>query len=135
MLSTCLLTRLCRVLLQKLTGLQLVKKFPAFYGTRKFINALTSVRHCYLSWASRIQSTYSTSHFVEIHPNIIHPSTPRSHKMCYKIASYIKWVFHSSTYFEIISFVLAYRKCNLFTEFNKYSDLCLQISGDCKMLL
>jgi hypothetical protein len=32
----------CRVLLEKLTGLQLVKKFPAFYGTRRFITALTS---------------------------------------------------------------------------------------------
>jgi len=30
---TYLLTPSCRVLLEKLTGLQLVKKFPAFYGT------------------------------------------------------------------------------------------------------
>jgi len=28
-----------RVLLEKLTGLQLVKKFPAFYETRRFITA------------------------------------------------------------------------------------------------
>jgi len=28
-----LLTPWCRVLLEKLTGLQLVKKFPTFYGT------------------------------------------------------------------------------------------------------
>ena len=48
----------CRVLLEKLTGLQLVKKFPAVHGTRRFITALTSVRHLYLSWASPIQSTY-----------------------------------------------------------------------------
>ena len=48
----------CRVLLEKLTGLQLVKKFPAFYGTRRFITALTSVSHLSLSWASPIQSTY-----------------------------------------------------------------------------
>jgi hypothetical protein len=27
---------------EKLTGLQLVKKFPAFYGTRRFITAFTS---------------------------------------------------------------------------------------------
>ena len=40
-----LLTPWCRVLLEKLTGLQLVKKFPAFRGTRRFITALTSVRH------------------------------------------------------------------------------------------
>ena len=47
-----------RVLLEKLTGLQLVKKFPAFCGTRRFISALTSVRHLSLSCASPIQSTY-----------------------------------------------------------------------------
>ena len=41
---TYLLTPWCRVLLEKLTGLQLVKKFPAFYGTRRFITALTSFR-------------------------------------------------------------------------------------------
>jgi len=38
--------------------LQLVKKFPAFHGTRRFITALTSVRHLSLSWASPIQSIY-----------------------------------------------------------------------------
>ena len=53
-----LLTPWCRVLLEKLTGLQLVKKFPAFYGTRRFITALTSARHLSLSWASPIHSTY-----------------------------------------------------------------------------
>ena len=55
---TYLLTAWCRVLLKKLTGLQLVKKFPTFHGTRRFITALTSVRHLSLSWASPIQSTY-----------------------------------------------------------------------------
>ena len=49
---------MCRVILEKLTGLQLVKKFPAFHGTRKFITALTSVRQLSLSWASPIQSIY-----------------------------------------------------------------------------
>ena len=44
-----LLTPWCRVLLEKLTGLQLVKKFPAFHGTRRFITALTSVCHLSLS--------------------------------------------------------------------------------------
>jgi len=38
--------------------LQLVKKFPAFHGTRRFITALTSVRHLSLSWARPIQSIY-----------------------------------------------------------------------------
>jgi hypothetical protein len=40
----------------KLTGFKLVKKFPAFYGTRRFITAITSPRHLSLSWASSIQS-------------------------------------------------------------------------------
>jgi len=47
-----LLTPWCTVLLEQLTGLQLVKKFPAFHGTRMFITALTSVRH--LSQASHL---------------------------------------------------------------------------------
>ena len=36
--------------------LQLVKKFPAFYGTPKFITVLTSARNLSLSWANSIQS-------------------------------------------------------------------------------
>ena len=55
---TYLLTPWCRVLLEKLTGLQLVKKFPAFHGTRRLITAHTSVRHLSLSWARPIQSIY-----------------------------------------------------------------------------
>jgi len=57
-LFTYLLTPWCRILLEKLTGLQPVKKFPAFHGTRMFITALTSVRHLSLSWASSIQFIY-----------------------------------------------------------------------------
>ena len=53
-----LLTPWCRVPLEKLTVLQLVKKFPAFHGTRRFITALTSVRHLSLSWANPTQSIY-----------------------------------------------------------------------------
>ena len=38
-----------RALLEKLTGFQLVKKFTAFYGTRRFITAFTRARHLSLS--------------------------------------------------------------------------------------
>ena len=57
------LTPWSRVLLETLTGFQLVKKFHAFYGTRRFITALTSARHLSLSCASLIQSIppHSTS--------------------------------------------------------------------------
>ena len=44
----------------ELASLQLVKKFPAFYGTRRFLTALTSARHLSLSWASPNQSSYPT---------------------------------------------------------------------------
>ena len=58
LLLTYLLTPWCRVLLEKLTGSQLVKKFPAFHGIQRFITALTSVRHLSLFWAHQIQSIY-----------------------------------------------------------------------------
>ena len=63
LLITYLLTPCSRVLLEKITDFQLVKKFPVFYGTRKFITAFTSDRHLSLLWASSIQSTpqYHTS--------------------------------------------------------------------------
>ena len=75
---TYLLTPWCGVCLEQLTGLQLVKKFSTFHRTRRFITAITSVRHLSLSWANPIQSIYPHHHLLEIHPNIIHPSTPRS---------------------------------------------------------
>ena len=57
-----LFTPWSRVLLGKLTGFQLVKKFSAFYGTRRFITAFTSARQLSLSWASSI-------HSIPPHPN------------------------------------------------------------------
>jgi len=44
-----------RVLLEKLKVFKLVKKFPTFYGNRRFITAFTSACHLSLSWASLIQ--------------------------------------------------------------------------------
>jgi hypothetical protein len=44
-----LLTPRSRVLLEKLTGSQLVKKFLTFYGTRMYIAAFTAARHLSLS--------------------------------------------------------------------------------------
>jgi len=54
-LPTYLLTPCSRVLLEKLTGFQKIKKFPAFYGTCKFITAFTIAPHLYLTWARSIQ--------------------------------------------------------------------------------
>jgi hypothetical protein len=71
-----LLTPWSRVLLEKLTGFQLVKKFLAFYGTRRFITAFTSATCPYPEPAR--SGPYFTSHFLKIHPNISLPSMPGS---------------------------------------------------------
>jgi len=75
---TYLLTPWGRVLLEKLTGLQLVKKFPAFHGTQRFITALNK-RPPTVSILGQPNPVHiPTSHLLEIRPNTIHPSTPRS---------------------------------------------------------
>ena len=48
-LLTYLLTPRSTVLHEKLTGFQLVKKFPAFYGTQRFITTFTTAPHLSLS--------------------------------------------------------------------------------------
>jgi hypothetical protein len=57
-MSTYLPTPFSRVLFEKLTVLQQVKKFPRFYGTRRFLTELRSARHLSLSWASPIQFSH-----------------------------------------------------------------------------
>ena len=56
-----LLTPWSKVLLEKLDGSQLLKKFPTFHGTRRFITAFTGARYQSLYWASSI-------HFITPHP-------------------------------------------------------------------
>ena len=60
-LLTWFLTPWSRILPEKLTVSQLVKKFIVFYGTRRFTTAFTRARHLSLSWASLIQ-------FMQLHP-------------------------------------------------------------------
>jgi hypothetical protein len=52
---TYILTPWNRVFLEKLTGSQLARKFPAFCDGRRYITAFTSDRHMSLCWARSIQ--------------------------------------------------------------------------------
>ena len=73
-----LFTAWSRVLLEKLTSSQLVKKFPAFYGTQRFITAFTSAQPPD-PIPSHIDPVHAlTSHFLNIHLNIILPKSGSS---------------------------------------------------------
>jgi hypothetical protein len=77
---TYLLTPWSRVLVEKLTGSQLVKKFLAFYGTWRFITAFTSAPPP-VPVLSQLDTVHApTSHFLKIYLNIIFPSMPGSSK-------------------------------------------------------
>jgi len=69
--------------LEKLTGPQLDQKFPAFYGTQRFIASLKKSR--YMSRSRSIQST-PPSHFLNIHFNFIFPPWPRSSKWLHQVS-------------------------------------------------
>ena len=75
-----LLTTWSRVF-QKLTGSKLVKKFPRFYGTRRFLTAFTSAHHPHYPQPDQ-SSPWPPSHFLKIQLNIILPLTPGSSKWC-----------------------------------------------------
>ena len=67
-----LLTPWSSMLLEKLIGSQLVKKFPVFYGTQKFIT---------VPFLNQIDPVHAlTSHFLNILLNTIIPPTPGSSK-------------------------------------------------------
>ena len=77
-LLTYVLAPWCRVLLEQLTGLQLVKKFPRISRNPK-VHYRTHKRPPPISILGQPKPVHiPTSHLLEIHPNIIHPSTPRS---------------------------------------------------------
>jgi len=52
-------TQCSRVLREMITGFKVVKNFPAFYGTRKFITAFTTAYNLSIPLARSIQSTPS----------------------------------------------------------------------------
>jgi len=79
-INTYLLTLWSTVLLEKLTGLQIVKKFPSFYGNRRLNTAFTSSRPPVPVLRQLDPVHTPTSHFLKIYLNIIFPPTPGSPK-------------------------------------------------------
>lgn len=82
------------VLLDKLIVARLVKIFPTFHGTRKFIIIFKTVRHWILSWASPIHSKHWNNISIKC---IVIPSTPLSLKWSLYIGqSRASYAFHIS---------------------------------------
>ena len=78
--SLYLLTPWSIALPEKLTGSQLVTKFPAYYGTRRFITTFARTLHLSPSWTRSIQSMLPHRTSWKIQLNIILPSTPGTSK-------------------------------------------------------
>ena len=70
-LSTYLRTPWSRVLLQKLTSFQPIKKFPALHGTRRFITALQEHATCPCAEPDQ-SSPCPTTQFLNIHHMVRH---------------------------------------------------------------
>jgi hypothetical protein len=79
----------------------LTKKFPAFYGTRRFFTVLTSARHPSLSWANSIQSqrppptSWTSILILSSHlrlglPNGLFPSRFPTYTLCTPLSSTIR---------------------------------------------
>ena len=92
-LTTLYLTPSNRVFREKLNLPQLVKKFPALYGTRKFITTCRKACQLHMSWARSVQSTpvypisWSSTLILFSHlrlglPRVYFPQVPNTEQLC-----------------------------------------------------
>jgi len=93
LISTHLLSPWNRVLLEKLTGSQLFKKFPAFYGIRRLLSALQEPAICPCPKPDQ-SSPCPPFRFLKIQLNMILLSRPRSSKW----SLYLRFLHQNSVY-------------------------------------
>jgi len=126
------LTPWCKVLLEKLTGSQLVKKFPEFYGYRRLITA-KSVRRPSISWARSIQSMLPHQNFLTMHLNPLTPNDPRRGRTAPLTSKVAFYIFIQQIYvLNILNTVYTLRffsssKCSLFHNSNIFGSSIIHI--------
>ena len=112
-LFTYLHTPWSRVLLEKLTGFQMAKKFPASCGTRRLIpHSQVPATYPILSKIDPVSTL--TFHYLKIHLNIIVPSTPGSPrwslslsfppKFCIRLSS-LPYALHAQPHPILLDFI------------------------------
>ena len=89
---------------------QLVKKSPAFYGTRRFITAFTSARHLSLSLANSIQSMPP------------HPTSWRSNLILSSIYSWVFQVVSFSQFSPLKPCIRLYSPCTCYMPHQSHSS-------------
>ena len=128
------ITRRSWVLLMKLSVPQLVKKFPAFYGTRTFITAFTSTCQLSLSWARSIQSMPTPlhedpfSHYLSIHAYVFQPiSFPQvfpSKPCTYFSSTPIRATCSTHFLLEFITLIITHLIISLITLYSGFQNWC-----------
>ena len=86
------LTPWSRVLLEKLTGSQLVKKFPAYYGTLWFITALTSARTLKIITSLKIKNSCMVRLYCFLRRNRVEVGFTRGIYILYLIDFFVFYV-------------------------------------------
>jgi len=99
----CILTPRSRVLFEKLNGSQLVKKFPALYGIRRFIAAFTSNGHLALSCVSSIQSIPPHPYLLSYFLTYLHTSL-----LTYLLTTYLLTSLLTSLLTYFLTYLLTY---------------------------
>ena len=133
--SAFLVTPWSRVLLEKLTSSQLVKKFPTFYGTHRSLPHLQVPVTCHLSvsWVRSIL-TLPPSHFLKIHLDIILPSMPGSSKWSFSL----RFPHQNPVYTSPLPHTCYIPRPSNFSWFdhpNTWDKVCRSVSSVCSYLL